>query len=142
MVRRSQELQGYLNNVVFSLREERDRDGCKLRYSPKGVFSHLELSRKLMENLKGINLAFAQLLAKESAHVIVADIQDTPAFRKFQRSTTSTKVLFQKTDISKWEDLENLFAFAKLELGAVDLLCNGAGVFEPVGAPRVDTSIN
>lgn len=82
----------------------------------------------------GINLAFAQLLAQKKANVIVADIQETPAFRKFQRATTSTKVMFQKTDVSDWKDLERLFEFARSELGGVDLLCNGAGVFEPVRA--------
>jgi 3-hydroxybutyrate dehydrogenase len=87
-----------------------------------------------MMNL-GINLAFAQLLAQKGAHVVVADVQESPAFRTFQHETKSTKVLFQKTDVSSWKDLEKLFAFAKAELGTIDLLCNGAGVFEPVRLP-------
>jgi NAD(P)-dependent dehydrogenase (short-subunit alcohol dehydrogenase family) len=80
----------------------------------------------------GINLAFAKLLAKKGAHVVVADVQETPAFRIFQQEPKSTKVLFHKTDVSSWKDLENLFTFAKTELGPIDILCNGAGVFEPV----------
>ncbi|KAH0840752.1 Oxidoreductase UcpA [Fonsecaea pedrosoi] len=79
----------------------------------------------------GINLAFAKLLASNGAHVVVADIQETPAFKEFQKATTATKVLFHKTDVSSWKDLESLFAFAKAELGQIDVLCNGAGVFEP-----------
>ncbi|OAP57667.1 hypothetical protein AYL99_08405 [Fonsecaea erecta] len=79
----------------------------------------------------GINLAFAKLLASNGANVVVADVQETPAFKEFQQGTTATKVLFQKTDVSNWKDLERLFAFAKAELGPIDVLCNGAGVFEP-----------
>lgn len=80
----------------------------------------------------GINLAFAKLLASKGANVVVGDVQETTAFKKFQQEATSTKVLFQKTDVSSWKDLENLFKFTKSELGNIDLLCNGAGVFEPV----------
>ncbi|KIX09795.1 uncharacterized protein Z518_00876 [Rhinocladiella mackenziei CBS 650.93] len=79
----------------------------------------------------GINLAFAKLLADKGAHVFVADVQETPAFQNFQQETKSTSVLFQKTDVSNWKDLEKLFTFTKSELGTIDLLCNGAGVFEP-----------
>ncbi|KIX99391.1 uncharacterized protein Z520_04967 [Fonsecaea multimorphosa CBS 102226] len=79
----------------------------------------------------GINLAFAKLLASNGANVVVADVQETPAFKEFQQGTKATKVLFQKTDVSNWKDLERLFAFAKSELGPIDVLCNGAGIFEP-----------
>ncbi|EXJ69820.1 uncharacterized protein A1O5_06892 [Cladophialophora psammophila CBS 110553] len=79
----------------------------------------------------GINLAFAKFLASKGAHVVVADVQETPAFKDFQQEAKSTKVLFHKTDVSNWKDLEKLFLFAKSELGPIDLLCNGAGVFEP-----------
>ncbi|OAL37952.1 hypothetical protein AYO20_02785 [Fonsecaea nubica] len=70
----------------------------------------------------GINLAFAKLLASNGAHVVVADVQETPAFKEFQKATTTTKVLFHKTDVSSWKDLESLFAFAKAELGPIDVL--------------------
>ena len=80
----------------------------------------------------GINLAFAELLASKGANVVVGDVQESVAFRKLQQKTSGTKVLFQKTDVSSWKDLENVFRFTKSELGTVDLLCNGAGVFEPV----------
>jgi len=80
----------------------------------------------------GINLAFAKLLASKGANVVVGDVHESAAFKKFQQEATSTKVLFQKTDVSSWKDLGNLFKFTKSELGNIDLLCNGAGVFEPV----------
>ncbi|KIW92759.1 uncharacterized protein Z519_06607 [Cladophialophora bantiana CBS 173.52] len=79
----------------------------------------------------GINLAFAKLLVSRGAHVVVADVQETPAFKDFQQEPKSTKVLFHKTDVSNWKDLERLFTFTNSELGPIDLLCNGAGVFEP-----------
>ncbi|ETI27252.1 hypothetical protein G647_09935 [Cladophialophora carrionii CBS 160.54] len=79
----------------------------------------------------GINLAFAKLLASKGANVIVGDIQESAAFKEFEKQPRETKLLFQKTDVSKWSDLERLFARAKSELGPIDIVCNGAGVFEP-----------
>jgi NAD(P)-dependent dehydrogenase (short-subunit alcohol dehydrogenase family) len=66
---------------------------------------------------------------------------------ELQRSTHSAKVLFKKTDVSNWQDLNDLFDFAKAELGSIDIMCNGAGVFEPVrdiftsGRPDKDMEI-
>jgi short-subunit dehydrogenase len=41
-------------------------------------------------------------------------------------------VFFQKTDLTKWNELHDLFTFTKSTLGKVDVLCNSAGIFEPV----------
>ncbi len=85
-----------------------------------------------MKNWTGINLAFVKLLACKGANVIVGDIQGSAAFKEFEKEPRTTKLLFQKTDVSNWRELEALFTRAKTELGPIDLVCNGAGVFEPV----------
>lgn len=66
--------------------------------------------------------------------MVVADLQETAALKAFIKEAGSgkVKVLFQKTDVSKFADLEALVKRAKEELGAIDVMCNGAGVFEPV----------
>ncbi|KIW94209.1 uncharacterized protein Z519_05525 [Cladophialophora bantiana CBS 173.52] len=79
----------------------------------------------------GINLAFVKLLISKGANVIVGDIQESSAFKEFENEPRSTKLLFQKTDVSKWNELEALFKRAQAELGSLDIVCNGAGVFEP-----------
>jgi NADP-dependent 3-hydroxy acid dehydrogenase YdfG len=44
----------------------------------------------------------------------------------------SGKILYKKTDVTDWQQLDDLVEFTKEKLGSVDLMCNGAGVFEPV----------
>ncbi|OQV01821.1 hypothetical protein CLAIMM_07112 [Cladophialophora immunda] len=79
----------------------------------------------------GINLAFVKLLVSKGANVIVGDLQESTALKEFEKEPRSTKLLFQKTDVSNWNELEALFKRAQAELGPLDIVCNGAGVFEP-----------
>ncbi|KIX99686.1 uncharacterized protein Z520_04321 [Fonsecaea multimorphosa CBS 102226] len=79
----------------------------------------------------GINLAFVKLLVSKGANVIVGDLQESAALKELEKQPRSTKLLFQKTDVSKWSELEALFKRAQTELGPLDIVCNGAGVFEP-----------
>lgn len=44
----------------------------------------------------------------------------------------SGKVVYKKTDVTDWKQLSELVDYAKSALGGVDLMCNGAGIFEPV----------
>ncbi|OAP56482.1 hypothetical protein AYL99_09661 [Fonsecaea erecta] len=81
---------------------------------------------------------FAEATVKEEialiflcANVIVGDLQESAALKELQQQPRSTKLLFQKTDVSKWNELEALFKRAQAELGPLDVVCNGAGVFEP-----------
>lgn len=39
--------------------------------------------------------------------------------------------MFVKTDVTSWAALENMFTVAIKEFGKVDVLCAGAGIFEP-----------
>lgn len=39
--------------------------------------------------------------------------------------------MFVKTDVVKWPDLDNAFNVADQEFGGADIVCPGAGIFEP-----------
>ena len=47
-------------------------------------------------------------------------------------SSNTGKAVFQKTDVTKWAQLDRIFDVAEREFGGVDLICPGAGVHEPV----------
>ena len=49
--------------------------------------------------------------------------------QKYQ--TTSNKAVFQKTDVTSWSDLDAMFSATMQHFGSVDIVCPGAGVFEP-----------
>lgn len=41
------------------------------------------------------------------------------------------KAVFQKTDVSSWRDLDAMMKAAEDKFGQIDIVCPGAGVFEP-----------
>lgn len=80
----------------------------------------------------GINLAFATLLLQHGANVVLADLTLRPESQAVvERYNTTPKAIFQRTDVTIWEDLEAMFKRALAEFGTVDIVCPGAGVFEP-----------
>ncbi len=42
------------------------------------------------------------------------------------------RVLFKKTDVTDWEQLQITFDECMSEFGSLDIVCPGAGTFEPV----------
>lgn len=48
--------------------------------------------------------------------------------KKYQ---SSPKAVFQKTDVTSWTQLEAMFKAAIDNFGSIDIVCPGAGVFEP-----------
>lgn len=80
----------------------------------------------------GINLEFARLLLENGANVVLADLALRPEaeelVKKYQQKP---KAVFQKTDVSSWAELNAMFQAAIDNFGAVDIVCPGAGVFEP-----------
>lgn len=82
----------------------------------------------------GINLEFAKLCHERYAQVIIGDVRLTPEAEEWIATTKSSapKVIYQKTDVAKWDQLLDLLDVAEKEFGDVpDLYVAGAGVFEP-----------
>ncbi|KAI1627043.1 3-hydroxybutyrate dehydrogenase [Exophiala viscosa] len=78
----------------------------------------------------GINLEFARLLLQDGANVVFADLALRPEAETLVRQHQK-KAVFQKTDVTSWEDLNNMFKAAVDHFGSIDIVCPGAGVFEP-----------
>jgi 3-hydroxybutyrate dehydrogenase len=81
----------------------------------------------------GINLEFARLLLQGGANVVFADLSLRPEAEQLvqEYQATANRALFQRTDVSSWTDLETAFKVAVTTFRSVDIVCPGAGVFEP-----------
>ncbi|KAH8701767.1 putative short chain dehydrogenase/ reductase [Talaromyces proteolyticus] len=96
----------------------------------------------------GINLAFATLLLANGCNVLIADLALRPEARvvvdKYSSRSGSARAVFQKTNVTDWAQLEQMFAVAEREFGEIDIVCPGAGVYEehwsnfwrPPGSPE------
>lgn len=82
----------------------------------------------------GICLAFTKLLLQNNCNVVIADVQLIPEAEELVKKTAGEKVrvVYQKTDVMDWAQLEAAFARAMEEFGSLDVVCPGAGIFEPV----------
>ena len=61
----------------------------------------------------------------------MADIQLTPHAQ--QTVDSLDNVIYQKTDVTKWDELHRLVTVAKEKFGSTpDVYIAGAGIFEPV----------
>jgi 3-hydroxybutyrate dehydrogenase len=86
-------------------------------------------------------LAFARSLLERGCNVVIADLSLRPEARDIVQahpdvsdgSCTSNKgkAVFHRTDVSSWTDLSGAFSAAKSRFGKIDIVCAGAGVFEP-----------
>ncbi|OJD19348.1 hypothetical protein AJ78_00710 [Emergomyces pasteurianus Ep9510] len=81
----------------------------------------------------GINLCFARLLLQNGCNCLLADLALRPEAQAIvdQYSVSSPRAVFQQTDVTEWSQLERMFEVAEKEFGQVDIVCPGAGVFEP-----------
>lgn len=75
----------------------------------------------------GIGRAGAQLLAKEGAHVVVADVSE-PGGQKTQKliEEAGGEALFQRTDVSNNTDVERMVKLTIDRFGRLDILWNNA----------------
>jgi len=87
----------------------------------------------------GINLSFARLLLSKQCNVLFADLALRPEAQELVSNHSSpsvapAKAVFRKTDVRDWDQLEKMFQVARKEFGdeGVDIVCPGAGVYEPV----------
>ncbi|KAK1765288.1 hypothetical protein QBC33DRAFT_571838 [Phialemonium atrogriseum] len=84
----------------------------------------------------GINLSFATMLLAKGCNVVIADLALRPEAREVVDahslpSESRGRAVFQKTDVRDWSQLERMFQTAEREFGSVDIVCPGAGVYEP-----------
>lgn len=99
-------------------------------------FSHpLTFAPSLTAQTTGINYSFAVLLLSRNCNVVIADLSLRPEAEEFiakhNDSSKSPRAIFVKTDVTSWPDLEKMFTTAFSEFGDVEILCPGAGVYEP-----------
>lgn len=84
----------------------------------------------------GINLEFARVLLNNGCNVVVGDIALRPEAQKLYAeydgsSSDKARATFVKTDATNWDDLTRLFKSAEEQFGNYDIVCPGAGIFEP-----------
>ncbi|GES64211.1 NAD-dependent 15-hydroxyprostaglandin dehydrogenase [Aspergillus terreus] len=83
----------------------------------------------------GINLAFAKLLLENGCNVLIADLALRPeaqvVVNKYSTASSRPRAVFQKTDVIDWKQLEQMFEVAEREFGEIDIVCPGAGIYEP-----------
>ncbi|KAL2001838.1 hypothetical protein VTN02DRAFT_1129 [Thermoascus thermophilus] len=84
----------------------------------------------------GINLSFAKHLLEHGCNVLIADLSLRPEAQAVvnqysANSSFSSRAVFQKTDVTAWVQLERMFEVAEREFGEIDIVCPGAGVYEP-----------
>lgn len=51
---------------------------------------------------------------------------------KHSGEDSTSRAVFQQTDVTDWQQLERMFEVAEKEFGEIDLVCPGAGIYEPV----------
>ncbi|KAK2589497.1 hypothetical protein QQS21_012826 [Conoideocrella luteorostrata] len=83
----------------------------------------------------GINFYFAKLLLSKGCNVVIADIGLRPEAEvlvsEHSGLQASPRALFAKTDVASWPDLTRMFEVTVAEFGGFDIVCPGAGVYEP-----------
>ncbi|KAF9870982.1 nad-dependent 15-hydroxyprostaglandin dehydrogenase [Colletotrichum karsti] len=82
----------------------------------------------------GINFSFAELLLKRGCNVVIADIALRPEAKDLvsqHQGPGKPRAVFVETDVTSWPALSRTFGVAITEFGGFDIICPGAGVYEP-----------
>lgn len=84
----------------------------------------------------GINFCFAKILLQKGCNVVIADLALRPEAQallaEFPTEAKGAKAVFQRTDVTDWAQLDKMFEVATSHFGGADIVCPGAGVYEPV----------
>ena len=91
---------------------------------------------------KGIGLAVARALALEGVEVAICARKEDElgkALQSLQKTAPKTKITGCVADVSKPQNVEELFAFIDKELGGLEILINNAGL--GIFRPAVDLTI-
>lgn len=65
---------------------------------------------------------------------MIGDLALTDGAQEFMKSAEAAKgprILFRKTDVTIWSELEALFKFTETEVGVADIVCPSAGMHYP-----------
>jgi 3-hydroxybutyrate dehydrogenase len=88
----------------------------------------------------GITLCFAQLLLRKGCNVVIADLALRPESEalvsQYPLTSPGAKSVFQRTDVTDWAQMDKMFEVAIQHFGGADIVCPGAGVYEPVRLPH------
>lgn len=83
----------------------------------------------------GINFSFAALLLSHGCSVLLADLSLRPEaealLSQYSGQNNSPRAVFCKTDVTSWPALTHMFNTAISSFGSVDIVCPGAGIYEP-----------
>jgi len=73
------------------------------------------------------------VLLSKGCNVVIGDILLRPEAQTLadQHQAGIPRLVFQKCDVTVWTQLHELVEVCKREFGGVDIVCPGAGVFEP-----------
>ncbi|KAK9855501.1 hypothetical protein MYU51_001979 [Penicillium brevicompactum] len=82
---------------------------------------------------RGINLSFATLLVENGCNVLIADLALRPEAQVLadKHKSGPGRIVFQETNVIDWAQLERMFEVAEKEFGVIDIVCPGAGIYEP-----------
>ncbi|KAG5790469.1 hypothetical protein H9Q69_010478 [Fusarium xylarioides] len=78
----------------------------------------------------GICYHFSKVLLERGCNFVMADLALRPEASELLKAFPS-QALYQPTDVTKWDQLDHAFEVAKKEFGGYDIVCPGAGVYDP-----------
>ncbi|RYP17315.1 hypothetical protein DL765_004606 [Monosporascus sp. GIB2] len=78
----------------------------------------------------GIGHALTELLLENGCSVMMADLKLRPEAEATLNKYSAT-ARFQQTDIANWKDISKLWEATLAGFGRVDIVVNGAGIYEP-----------
>ncbi|KAH8820253.1 hypothetical protein F5884DRAFT_744613 [Xylogone sp. PMI_703] len=84
----------------------------------------------------GICQAFAKMLLEGGCSVMIADINLRPEAQELLDRWAANNgeepiALFHNTDMSDWAQISSLWETTLAKFGRIDIICNGAGIYEP-----------
>ncbi|KAF2124218.1 putative short chain dehydrogenase/ reductase [Dothidotthia symphoricarpi CBS 119687] len=80
----------------------------------------------------GINFSFAALLLSRGCNVLIADLSLRPEAKALlSQYSDQPRAVFLETDVTNWPQLERMFSVCTQEFGEVDIVCPGAGIYDP-----------
>jgi 3-hydroxybutyrate dehydrogenase len=90
----------------------------------------------------GICLEFTQILLSHGCNVVVVDLVLSFAAREVVdgKNAGKGKAIFHEADVTNWAQLGQAFEIAIKEFGSLDIVCPGAGIFDPVSKLRYENT--